>query len=147
MGDSAALKLLVVEDQPEHARLVQAYLASSSDPSLHVLHADTLAVAMRHLGVAGIGLILLDLLVQLPAGASAYTAFLNLWRTPPMWYLNLVLFALVLWHAISWFMLIGKAQPIQFTRRPLPWKVVFGVNVLLWLGVSGAVVYLIFGGI
>jgi hypothetical protein len=44
-------------------------------------------------------------------------------------------------------MLIGKAQPIQFTRRPLPWKVVFGVNVLLWLGVSGAVVYLIFGGI
>ena len=57
------------------------------------------------------------------------------------------MFSLVVWHAVSWFMLIGKAQPIQFTQRPLPWKVVFGVNVLLWIGVSGAVVYLIFGGI
>jgi fumarate reductase subunit C len=109
-----------------------------------------LAFQLREVGgviCAVYALILLDLLVQLRAGASAYTAFLNLWRTPPMLYLNLVLFAFVLWHAISWFMLIGKAQPIQFTRRPLPWKVVFGVNVLLWLGVSGAVVYLIFGGI
>src|SRR2546425_1282275 len=51
-----------------------------------------------------------------------------------------------MWHAVTWFMLIGKAQPIQFTERPLSWKAVFGVNVLLWIGVSGAVVYLIFGG-
>jgi hypothetical protein len=43
-------------------------------------------------------------------------------------------------------MLIGKAQPIRFTREPLPWKIVFGINVILWLVVSGAVVYLIFGG-
>ena len=93
------------------------------------------------------GLILLNLLVQLRSGESAYTAFLDLMRTPPILYVNLVLFALVVWHAVSWFMLIGKAQPIQFTEKPLPWKVVFGVNLLLWLGVSGAVVYLIFGGI
>lgn len=92
------------------------------------------------------GLILLNLLVQLREGDSAYTAFLNLLRTPPVLYLNLLLFALVTWHALTWFMLIGKAQPIQFTRQPLPWKVVFGINVLLWLGISGAVVYLIFGG-
>jgi len=93
------------------------------------------------------GLVLLNMLVQLRAGESAYTAFLDLLRTPPVLYLNVVLFALVVWHALTWFMLIGKAQPIQFTRQPLPWKVVFGINVLLWLGVSGAVVYLIFGGI
>ena len=92
------------------------------------------------------GLILLNMLIQLRDGESAYAAFLNLLRTPPMLYLNVVLFALVLWHALTWFMLIRKAQPIQFTRQPLPWKVVFGINVLLWIGVSGAVVYLIFGG-
>ncbi len=92
------------------------------------------------------GLILLNMLIQLRDGASAYAAFLNLLRTPPVLYLNVVLFVLVLWHALTWFMLIGKAQPIQFTRQPLPWKVVFGINVLLWIGVSGAVVYLIFGG-
>jgi len=93
------------------------------------------------------GLVLLNMLVQLRGGESDYTAFLNLLRTPPILYLNVVLFALVVWHALTWFMLIGKAQPIQFTRQPLSWKVVFGINVLLWLGISGAVVYLIFGGI
>ncbi len=93
------------------------------------------------------GLILLNMLRNLRAGESAYTAFLTLVRTPPLLYVNLVLFALVLWHAISWFMLIGKAQPIQFTAKPLPWKIAFGINVLLWIGVSGAVVYLVFGGI
>ena len=93
------------------------------------------------------GLMFLNMLQQLRAGESAYTSFLDLMRTPPLLYVNLVLFALVMWHAVSWFMLIGKAQPIQFTEKPLPWKVVFGINVLLWIGVSGAVVVLIFGGI
>jgi fumarate reductase subunit C len=93
------------------------------------------------------GLIFLNMLRDLQAGESAYAAFLTLMRTPPLLYVNLVLFALVLWHAISWFMLIGKAQPIQFTEKPLPWKLVFGINVLLWIGVSGAAVYLVCGGI
>ena len=92
------------------------------------------------------GLVLLNLLVQESAGKPAYDAFLTTLRTPPVLYLNVVLFGFVLWHAISWFMLIGKAQPIRFTREPLPWKIVFGINVILWLVVSGAVVYLIFGG-
>ena len=93
------------------------------------------------------GLILLNLLRQLRAGESAYTSFLQLLRTPPLLYVNVVLFALVMWHAITWFMLIGKAQPIRFTAKPVPWKTAFAINVLLWLGVSGAVVYLIFGGV
>lgn len=93
------------------------------------------------------GLFLLTILAQLGAGEAAYTALLTTMRTPPVLYLNLVLFALVVWHALSWFMLIGKAQPIQLTRRPLPWKVVFGINAVLWLIVSAAVVYLVFGGI
>ena len=92
------------------------------------------------------GLVFLVMLMKLGEGASAYTEFLMMLRTPPLLYLDLLLFALVVWHAITWFMLIGKAQPIQFTRQPLPWKVVFGINVLVWLGISGAVVYLIFGG-
>lgn len=92
------------------------------------------------------GLLLLNLLMQLSAGESAYGAFLTMLRTPPLLYVNVVLFGLVVWHAISWFMLIGKAQPIRFTREPLPWKTVFGINVFLWLIVSGAVVVLIFGG-
>jgi fumarate reductase subunit C len=93
------------------------------------------------------GLVLLNLLLQLQAGESAYTAFLDTIRTPPGLYVNLVLFAFVVFHAISWFMLIGKAQPIRFTAKPIPWKTAFGVNLVLWLGVSGVVVYLVFGGL
>ena len=109
-----------------------------------------LAFQLREAGgvvCALFGLILLGVLMRLQEGESAYIAFMNVLRTPPLFYVNLVLFVLVVWHAISWFMLIGKAQPIQLTERPLPWRVVFGINVLLWLGVSGAVVYAIFGGI
>jgi len=105
--------------------------------------------SLRELGgviSAVYGLLFLNLLRTLRAGESAYTAFVEMMRTPPILYVNLVLFALLMWHAVTWFMLIGKAQPIQFTERPLPWKAVFGVNVLLWIAVSGAVVYLIFGG-
>src|SRR5437667_169270 len=121
---------------------------SSSGPRRRPSPSDTTGTrGTRERTRAPHGLVLLNMLVQLRAGESAYTAFLNLLRTPPVLYLNVVLFALVVWHALTWFMLIGKAQPIQFTRQPLPWKVVFGINVLLWLGVSGAIVYLIFGGI
>jgi fumarate reductase subunit C len=93
------------------------------------------------------GIALLNLLVQSSAGVSAYDAFLTTLRTPPVLYLNLIGFGFVVWHAFSWLMLIGKVQPIRFTREPLPWKLVFGINVVIWLVVSGAVVYLIFGGI
>lgn len=109
-----------------------------------------LAFQLREAGgvvCAVYGLLLLNLLMQLREGESAYVAFLTMLRTPPVQYLNGVLFGLVVWHAISWFMLIGKAQPVQLTRKPLPWKAVFGINLVLWTGVSGAVVYLIFGGI
>ncbi len=108
-----------------------------------------LSFQLRELGgvvSALYGLILLYMLRQLRAGESAYTAFLDLIRTPPILYVNLVLFALVMWHALTWFMLIGKAQPIRFTEKPISWKTAFAVNLFLWLGVSGAVVYLIFGG-
>src|SRR5207253_205835 len=51
------------------------------------------------------GLILLNMLVQLRDGESAYAAFLNLLRTPPVLYLIVVLFVLVLWHALTSFLL------------------------------------------
>src|SRR2546421_11381374 len=62
------------------------------------------------------GLVLLNMLIQLRAGESGYTAFLNLVRRPPVLYLNIVLFALVGWHALPWFMVIGQAPPIPLRR-------------------------------
>src|SRR5205809_6908098 len=87
------------------------------------------------------GLILLNMLIQLRDGESAYAAFLNLLRTPPVLYLNVVLFALVLGHALTGFVLIGKAQPGQLPRQPRAWKGVVGLNALLRIGVSAERVY------
>src|SRR2546427_9512249 len=71
------------------------------------------------------GLVLLNMLLQLRGGGAAYTAFLDLLRTPPVLYLNLVLFALVVWHALPSFMLIGEGQPIPVTRQAPPLKGAF----------------------
>src|SRR3970040_2080718 len=84
------------------------------------------------------GLILLNMLLQLRAGESAYTAFLDTMRTPPMLFVNLVLFALVgrgVVPLVSGFSLTGEARPIRFTEKPIPWKSAFAVNLVLWLGV------------
>jgi len=47
------------------------------------------------------GLIFLNLLRTLRAGESAYTAFVEVMRTPPILYVNLGLFALLVWHAVT----------------------------------------------
>ena len=95
---------------------------------------------------AVVGLILLYQVIQLQAGPNAYSAFLTIAFSPPMLALMTVLFAFVLVHAVTWFMLLGKAQPIQFTAKPMSWRKVFAINLILWALVSIGVLYLIFGG-
>lgn len=93
-----------------------------------------------------VGLILLYQIIQLQAGPDAYAAFLAMVTSLPMLLLLGVLFVLVMVHAVTWFILLGKAQPIQFTAKPMSWKKVFVINALLWVVVSGAVFYIVFGG-
>src|SRR5881628_2686643 len=84
-----------------------------------------LAFQLRELGgvvSAVYGLIFLNLLRTLRAGESAYAAFVDMMRTPPILYVNLVLFALLVWHAVTWFMLIGKSQPISSPSGRSPGK-------------------------
>lgn len=95
---------------------------------------------------AVVGLILLYQIMQLQAGPDAYAAFLASISSWPMILLMGVLFAFVFVHAVTWFILLGKAQPIQLTAKPMSWKKAFVINAILWVLVSGAVVYIIFGG-
>jgi len=63
-----------------------------------------LSFQLRELGgvvSALYGLIFLNLLRTLRAGESAYTAFVDTMRTPPILYVNLVLFALLVCDAVS----------------------------------------------
>ena len=109
-----------------------------------------LVFQIRELGgvaAAAYGLILLYMLRRFSQGESAYDGFLALMATPGMLVVTGVLFVLVLVHAVTWFMLIGKAQPVQFTKEPIPWQKAFAASLAVWALVSVAVVYLIFGGL
>jgi len=93
------------------------------------------------------GLLLLYMLVRYHEGVASYDAFLAMLSTPVALTVLAVSFAFVMVHALTWFLLIGKAQPIRFTKKPLRAGTVFAVNIVLWVLVSGAVLFVVFGGL
>lgn len=99
------------------------------------------------IAAAVFALLLLWQLRRFRMGEAAYDAFSAMLAEPPVFVASLVLLALVLVHALTWFMLIGKAQPVAFTQKPIPWQRAFGINIVLWILVSGAVLFLFFGGL
>ena len=93
------------------------------------------------------GLLLLYMLVRYHEGVASYDAFLAMLSTPVALTVLAVSFAFVMVHTLTWFLLIGKAQPIRFTEKPLRAGTVFAINVVLWVLVSGAVLVIVFGGL
>ncbi len=55
------IKVLLVEDNPSDARLIQESLAEATDDSFDLETVDTLAAGLHRLGCGGIEAILLDL--------------------------------------------------------------------------------------
>jgi len=105
---------------------------------------------MREVGgvfAALYALVLLWQLREFSQGELAYATFLAFMGTPGMFVVNAVMFAFVLVHAVTWFMLIGKAQPVALTKKPIPWERAFAGNLVLWAVVSAAVLYIVFGGL
>ena len=58
---AARIKVLLVEDNPSDARLIQESLAEASDDPFDLETADTLAAGLQRLGIGGIDAMLLDL--------------------------------------------------------------------------------------
>jgi DNA-binding response OmpR family regulator len=74
MAQSIGLKVLLVEDNPEHARLVQAYLKKSGQVSFRLVHADTLSAGLERLDRGGVDVVLLDLTLPDSAGLETFRA-------------------------------------------------------------------------
>ncbi len=74
MAHSDGLKVLLVEDSPEHARLVQAYLDKSGQASLRLVLAGTLSAGLERLDRGGVDLVLLDLTLPDSAGLETFRA-------------------------------------------------------------------------
>jgi fumarate reductase subunit C len=93
------------------------------------------------------GILLLGLLVQHDAGKSAYESYLAFLQMPVMLVIQSIILVFVLIHAFTWFYLIGKSQSVMSSYRAPAWSRILGLMIVVFVGVSVAVLYIVFGGI
>ncbi len=67
-----AVRVLLVEDNPLHARLIRGLLEQVSPPRLEPFHVETLAAALARLDEGGIDAVLLDLVLPDSAGIDTF---------------------------------------------------------------------------
>ncbi len=87
-------------------------------------------------------LVYVQILAELRVGESATLA---LFRTTPFVLITSVLLALSLYHSITWFMLLARAQPIKIGSFRLQGGLALAVNVALLILLSLIVASLFFG--
>lgn len=87
---------------------------------------------------------LLMLVGAVDQGAGAYQAFLDWSRAPLVLLFNIVAFAFVLFHAITWFNLAPKAIVVQMGGRRVPGAMIAASNYVAWAAVSAVVLWLVF---
>ena len=77
-------------------------------------------------------------------GPQAYQHFQQWLRTPLALGINIVSFCFVVFHTITWFNLAPHAiPPIKVGGRKLPAVAIAAPNFVLWLLVSGALVWIV----
>jgi len=86
------------------------------------------------------------LLVRATArGPAAYWEFLGWSASPGMLLLNLVTFAFLVLHAVTWFNLAPQAMVVHMGRRRVPGLWIAASNYALWAVASIVVAWIILG--
>lgn len=86
---------------------------------------------------------LLMLVHATAAGPDAYQRFLA-WSSQPLVVgINLVAFAFLLLHSVTWFNLTPKALVVRVGGRPVPAAAVVGGHYLLWAATSVLIAWLV----
>ena len=84
------------------------------------------------------------LLIQsVGAGPVSYTRFLEWSSTPWVLTLNIVSFAFMIYHAITFFVAAPQAMDVHVGRRRLPASVVLSGHYAAWAGLSAFVTWLL----
>jgi fumarate reductase subunit C len=99
---------------------------------------------LRELTSVAVGFFALELLLELRAlakGAEAYARFLARLHNPILVALNLLAFAFVLFHSITWFNLAPKAMQVRVRGKRLPDALISGSNYAVWAVISGALAW------
>ncbi|HET8577404.1 MAG TPA: fumarate reductase subunit C [Methylomirabilota bacterium] len=93
--------------------------------------------------VAFFAMVYLWQLRALVQGPEAYAQFLTRLRTPLFLAVNVVAFAFVLFHTITWFNLTPKAMVVRLRGKRVPDSVVISLNYAAWLVLSAAVAFIL----
>jgi fumarate reductase subunit C len=89
-----------------------------------------------------VGLILLQILT-LVRGGDSYDVFEMLMSQPWMIAINIVAFAFLILHSITWFNLAPKAMAVRVGGKRLPAIAISGPQYLAWIVVSALVFYIV----
>jgi fumarate reductase subunit C len=94
----------------------------------------------------GWGLVYLLLLVRAGShGAATYAAFLAWSATPWVLAVNVVSFALVVFHAVTFFEAVPQAMAVHIGRSRVPGRLVKAGHYFGWAAVSAFIVWLLTG--
>jgi fumarate reductase subunit C len=92
--------------------------------------------------VAGYALFLLALLYQASQGQEAFSGFVQGLKSPVSIVLHLIALAMALYHTVTWFNLTPKAMVVWRGEQQVSPLLIAGVNYVVWVVVSGLVVWL-----
>jgi fumarate reductase subunit C len=105
---------------------------------MHYMWREATAIA-----VAAYAVVLLAGVWSLSRGAPAFESWLGLLRSVPSVALHLVLFAAMVYHAVSWFEIMPKTMPMIFVgERPLAARTITRAGLLAAVAASVALLLL-----
>lgn len=79
---------------------------------------------------------------RLASNPASYSQYLDLVRNPAMILFSVICLVFTLFHSVTWFYLIGKIQPIKIGRKKTTPFLALGINTILLVVISFAVLQL-----
>jgi fumarate reductase subunit C len=97
---------------------------------------------LTSLGVAWAAVLLIVEVAALGRGEAAHRRFVEALAHPVAIAANLVLLAVLVFHATTWLALAPKAMVVRVGGRRIPDGVVLAAHLLAWLGASALVLWI-----
>lgn len=98
---------------------------------------------LSSLAVAWTVALMLYQATSLLRGPESYSSFEQQMSSPVMIAINVIAFAFLLFHSITWFNLAPKAMAVRVGGRRLPGILISGPQYVAWIAVSAIVFYIV----
>jgi fumarate reductase subunit C len=93
--------------------------------------------------LAGYTILLVLLVANVHDGANAFTDFRHTLQSPALLGFNALGFLFALLHTVTWFQAMPKVLPLRYGRQPRIALTLVGVNYLMVLALTAAVLVLV----